>query len=336
MNTNITTKKRWAVATIAVVLVAILSVSLVACGATKSFETPNGEVTAEEASVNDFTTKIQNTEFVNLAMSEAVTSSTTNSISKTLTATITPATATNKFVDWSVEWGDESNETDVSEYITVTPSSDGSTVATVTCYKLFTGNIIITVTTRQNGYQASCVVSYLGMPSDIVINTTVVQENGDYVVGIGVDSQFDVSLTNSLGAVGSQFNDVTCEVNGVGSIVVGYMEHYNASGNDSWLYSVDETITIDSIKDALISVSYSSGKLTVTSIRSIESYYGWTTKLDSGRTTAYHNKFRSFVDDCYFQVTIHENTSGLSKIINIRFSDEFVTGVSISSSEIVF
>ena len=224
----------------------------------------------------------------------------------------------------------------LSEYITVTPASAGSTVATVTCYKPFTGNIIITVTTRQNGYQASCIVSYQGAPSDIVINTSVVQENGDYIVGIGADSQFTVTLTNPLGAVGSQFNDVTCEVNGVGFLIVGYMERYNSSGNTNWYDTSDETITLDSIKDALISVSYSNGKLTVTSIKSIESYYERTSRLDSGRTTAYHNKFRSFVDDCYFQVTIRENTSGLSKVIDIRFSDEVVTGVSVNSSEMVF
>lgn len=335
MNANITTNKRWAVAILAVVLVAILSVTLVACGATNSPET-SSEITENQSPLNDFTAEIHNTEFVKLAMSAATTSATTNSISKTLTATVNPATASNKLVDWSVEWGDESNEADVSEYVTVTPSGVGSTVATVTCYKPFTGNIIITVTTRQNGYQASCIVSYQGAPTDIVINTSIAQENGDYVVGIGVDSQFDVALTNPLGEVGSQFNNITCEVNGVGSLVVGYMERYNSSGNTNWYDASDETITLDSIKDALISVSYANGKLTVTSKKSIESYYEKTSRLDSGRTTAYHNKFRSFVDDCYFQVTIRENTSGISKVIDVRFSDEVVTGVSVNTPEMVF
>ena len=335
MNANITTNKRWAVAILAVVLVAILSVTLVACGTTNSPET-SSEITENQSPLNDFTAEIHNTEFVKLAMSAATTSATTNSISKTLTATVNPATASNKLVDWSVEWGDESNEADVSEYVTVTPSGVGSTIATVTCYKPFTGNIIITVTTRQNGYQASCIVSYQGAPTDIVINTSIAQENGDYVVGIGVDSQFDVALTNPLGEVGSQFNNITCEVNGVGSLVVGYMERYNSSGNTNWYDASDETITLDSIKDALISVSYANGKLTVTSKKSIESYYEKTSRLDSGRTTAYHNKFRSFVDDCYFQVTIRENTSGISKVIDVRFSDEVVTGVSVNTPEMVF
>ena len=127
MNTNIITKKRWAVAILAVVLVAILSVTLVACGTKDSSETSSGEITAEQAPVYDFTAEIQNTEFIKLAMSAAVANSENGSVSKTLTATVTPATASNKLVDWSVAWGDASNVTDVSEYITVTPSGDGST-----------------------------------------------------------------------------------------------------------------------------------------------------------------------------------------------------------------
>ena len=69
MNTNIITKKRWAVAILAVVLVAILSVTLVACGTKDLSETSSGEITAEQAPVYDFTAEIQNTEFIKLAMS---------------------------------------------------------------------------------------------------------------------------------------------------------------------------------------------------------------------------------------------------------------------------
>ena len=59
-------------------------------------------------------------------------------------------------------------------------------------------------------------------------------------------------------------------------------------------------------------------------------------RMDGGRTRAYHNKFRSFVDDCYFKVTVKENTSGLTKVLNIRFDDEVVTGVSVNTTEMQF
>lgn len=290
----------------------------------------------EETLSNDFAAEVVNTEHIRLAIEFGNDLCGDNSVSKTLTATVLPATATNKFVDWSAEWGDEGKAEDVSQYLTVTPSSNGSTTATVTCKKAFTGNILVTATTRENGYQASCIVTFLGMPTDIAVSTTVAKDGDAYNVGIGIASVFDISLTNPFGSVGSQFNNVSCSVSGVGSIVVGYMEHYNQSGNDKWYDGQDKTITLDSIKDALITASYANGKLTVNSVKSIESYYASSERLDSGRTRAYHDKFRSFVDDCYFKVTINENTSGLTKVINIRFDDAVVTGVNISNAEMSF
>ena len=298
-------------------------------------EDAESSVTAE-AAVGDFAATMHNMEFIALKMSAQAVTAADNSVSKTITATVLPATASNKYVDWSVAWGDDTNETDVTQYVTVTPASNGSTVATVTCKQPFTGNIIVTVTTRENGYQASCVVTYVGMPTDIVLDTNITQENGDYVVGIGVASTFNVSLTNPFGSVGAGFDDISCEVSGVGNLILGYMEHYNSSGKDVWYDASDETVSLDTIKDDLISVTYSDGVLTVNSIKSIESYYERSQRIDSGRTVAYFNKFRSFVDDCYFQVKITENNSGISKVIDIRFDDEVVTGVSVNTTEMKF
>ena len=298
-------------------------------------EDAESSVTAE-AAVGDFAATMHNMEFIALKMSAQAVTAADNSVSKTITATVLPATASNKYVDWSVAWGDDTNETDVTQYVTVTPASNGSTVATVTCKQPFTGNIIVTVTTRENGYQASCVVTYVGMPTDIVLDTNITQENGDYVVGIGVASTFNVSFTNPFGEVGAGYDDISCEVYGVGNLILGYMEHYNSSGKDVWYDASDETVSLDTIKDDLISVTYSDGVLTVNSIKSIESYYERSQRIDSGRTVAYFNKFRSFVDDCYFQVKITENNSGISKVIDVLFDDEVVTGVSVNTTEMKF
>ena len=316
------------------VLFAGMIASLVMSTPDKTEETEGG--VNVEAAAGDFEATMHNTEFISLKMSAQAVTAADNSVSKTITATVLPATASNKYVDWTVEWGDEGKSEDVTQYVTVTPSSNGSTTATVTCKKAFTGNILVTATTRENGYQASCVITFVGVPTDILIDTSVAKEGDAYNVGIGTASKFNISLTNPFGSVGSQFNDITCEVSGVGSIVVGYMEHYNQSGTDKWYDESDETITIDSIKDALISVTYSDGVLTVNSIKSIESYCERSQRIDSGRTTAYFNKFRSFVDDCYFQVKITENNSGISKLIDVRFDDEVVTGVSVNATEMKF
>lgn len=318
-------KKFFAIAAALVVLAVTLSLALVGCSSQKDVPPDN-----------DFATETVNTEFVKLAMSSAATVAADNSVSKTLTATILPATAANKAVNWSVEWDDNTNPANVTEYVTVTPSSDGSTTATVTCYKAFTGSVIVTATTRENGYSASCVVTFVGLPTDIAISGSITPTAGEYKVGIGDTYTFDVSLANPFNAVGSQFNNISCSVSGVGSMILGYMEHYNTSGNDKWYDSSDKTVTLDSLKENFISISYSAGKLSITTIKSIESYYASVKRMDGGRTRAYTDKFRSYVDDCYFKVKITESTSGLSKEIIIRFDDKVVTGINVSVPEMSF
>lgn len=319
-------KKVIAIAAAVVVLAVTLSLALVGCSSPKDAPRPD----------NDFAAETVNTQYVKLAMSSAATVAADNSVSKTLTATVLPATAQNKAVDWSAEWGDSSNTSNVSEYVTVTPNSDGSTTATVTCYKAFTGTVVITATTRENGYSATCIVTFVGLPTDISISGSLSPTSGAYKAGIGQSYAFDVSLSNPFNSVGSQFNSISCGVNGVGSMILGYMEHYNASGNDKWYDSSDKTVTLDSLKDNFITVSYSQGKLSITTIKSIESYYASVQRMDGGRTRAYTDKFRSYVDDCYFKVWITESTSGLTKEFIVRFDDKVVTGVNVSESEMSF
>ena len=50
----------------------------------------------------------------------------------------------------------------------------------------------------------------------------------------------------------------------------------------------------------------------------------------------YWDKFRSYVDDCYFTVRIEEKTSGLRKDLEIRFDDTIVTGVNVDQAEMQF
>lgn len=83
----------------------------------------------------------------------------------TLTATVKPVTADNKTVDWSVSFVDASSAwatgKTVTDYITVTPQSDGSTTATVQCLKDFGAQIKVTVTSRENaGAKAECTVDF--------------------------------------------------------------------------------------------------------------------------------------------------------------------------------
>lgn len=329
-----TNKRLVSIIGIVLVLATVLCCTLVGCSAKDNTAqidtTPTGELQ------NDFAVETIDTQFVKLALSSvAYAASENGSVSKTITATVLPATASNKAVDWSVEWG-ATNSTNVTDYVTVTPDSDGSTNATATCHQAFSGNIIVTVTTRESGYSASCVVSFVGIPTDMSISGNVAPSGDAYSLGVGQTYTFNVAMTNPFNSVGAAYNNVSCTLGAVGSINVGYMEHYNASGTDVWYETSNKVLTLDSIKDSFISTSYVNGQLTIVTVKSIESYYATKTRMDGGRTWGYSDKFRSYVDDCYFTITLTEATSRMSKTINIRFDNSIVTGVNASVSEMLF
>lgn len=123
-------------------------------------------------SENNLAYETQNSEHVVLTMGTA-TATAGGGISKNIKATITPETAVNKAVNWSISWGDTSKTEKVTDYVTVTPTSAESLEATITCYKAFAGDIVVTVTTIESGYSASCIVSYVGIPTDIQIQGPV-------------------------------------------------------------------------------------------------------------------------------------------------------------------
>ena len=277
-----------------------------------------------------------NSQFITLSATPMLLSSKSGTIQQTLTATVLPATAANKEVDWSVEWADSSNTKSVTEYVTVTPKSSGSTTATVTCYKAFEGNIVITVTTRDSGFKAQCIATYVGKPTDIVFTSSVTAAADGYHVAPGGSYTFNVSLTNPFGSVGSQFDDIEVSVSAVGSVVLGYYEYYTSSGSTKWYDASDQTVALSTIQEKLISASYTDGVLTVNALKAIEDYYGSMQRLDGGRTRAYEDAFRSYASDCYFTVTITEKTSGLSETIKIRFDNTAVASVSLDSSTLSF
>ena len=90
------------------------------------------EQAQEQAYANDFTAECISTANVKLAMNSVAMLAEDNSVSKTLTATVYPTDATNKLVDWSIEWSNPSKQEEVTDYVTVTPAYDGSSAHTKT------------------------------------------------------------------------------------------------------------------------------------------------------------------------------------------------------------
>ncbi len=256
-------------------------------------------------------------------------------VSKKIQAIIEPSTAKNVTVDWSVEWGEKQNG-EVTDYLTVTPDSDGSLSATVTCKQPFTGEIVVVCVTRQGKYVATCTVTYAGQPTDITLTGNTQETDGAYRFGIGNTYEYAVEMSNPFGAVGEKFNNVTVSVTGVGQVILGYMEHFKAQDKDVWYDTSDETVEYDSLKDALISASYANGKLTIKTLSAVEDFYRGTGRMDGGRTIFYQGKFRSYVTDCYFNVTLTEQNSGCSKTIKVVYDPGVVTGVNMSQNEMEF
>ena len=285
------------------------------------------------------TTKIEQAteQPLKLSLSNAIfeAQSETASISKQIEAIITPSTAKNAEVDWSVEWGNNQSG-EVTDYITVTPETDGALKATVTCKQPFTGEIVVVCVTRQGGYVATCTVTYAGQPTDITLAGEISETDGAYRFGIGNTYEYAVEMSNPFGAVGEKFNDIAVSVTGVGQVVLGYMEHFQAQNKDKWYDTSDETVEYDSLKDALISASYANGKLTIKTLSAVEDFYRGTGRMDGGRTIFYEGKFRSYVTECYFNVTLTEQNSGCSKTIKVVYDPGVVTGVNMSQNEMEF
>ncbi|MBQ9081803.1 MAG: hypothetical protein IJY26_04135, partial [Clostridia bacterium] len=257
-------------------------------------------------SENGFSTELESTEHVQLfAVTPLMATVGSNYVSQTLKAVVYPETAENKQVDWSVAWADTSNTANVTDYVTVTPSSDGSTTATVTCYQAFTGNIVVMVTTRESGYTASCVVKFVGIPTEMNVTTELSVQDGAYHLGIGETYTFNVALDNPFHSVGADYQNVTATLHGVGEVVL-----CDKVGN-VWQESSAKECSLDTLKDNFLTINYENGVLTVTTLKTIESYYKAVSF--NGITLWYIEHFKEFVTDCYFTVTLQEELSGIEQ-----------------------
>lgn len=164
----------WIITIVAMVLVAILSIGLL-CALfiqPKEETRENTEQTAitEQAAVIDGegnTMVSGKTYAMPQRMVFAATAADVSTASEgiTLSATVSPETADNKSVDWSVAFVNPSSSwasgKTVTDYVTVTPTSDGALTANVSCLKSFGEQIKITVISRANPKaKAECTLDY--------------------------------------------------------------------------------------------------------------------------------------------------------------------------------
>lgn len=343
---------KWIIAFMAIILLAAGVVAALVPIYFPTKDSTEKEVQTEEVkselNCDDFVFETYAEQGILLSSGPMMASASNDCVTKQLKATIAPSNAQNKAVDWSVAWADKSKTESVTNYVTVTPTMDGSLTAEVACYKAFSGDIIVTVKSREGGLSAECVVTFVGYPSALSISGSNIQSNAEignyYGIGAGNDYNFTLTPTNIFNQVGADCN-YTVAVTGYGQIATQmWSVRYNA-WNGSLVDTSDEVIvdisTITQINSEtpgfFFDCSVSGNTLSIHGNASLESYYGGThTGSDPRAGTFQDNKFKYYVDDTwYFEVKVTETNSGVSQTIKVR-PFLTVTSVSLSANEMTF
>ncbi len=160
----------------------------------------------------------------------------------TLVATAEPSYAANKEVDWYVSfenaesvWAKGKNSLD---YVTVTPTEDGSLTANVVCNEAFAEKIVITVVSRANpNINDTCTVDYARRIEGLSIkigNDITLTPGDNYVpfevasghTGVGGDITFDVEFSDiytidSLGNMSTDLAEWGCGAYEINNVLEG-------------------------------------------------------------------------------------------------------------------
>ena len=288
------------------------------------------------------------------------------SVDVRIEAYVYPESATNKAVDFSVAWGNAPTHgsEQVSNYLTVTPDSDGSTTATVSCKKSFGDDtIIITVTTREGGYTATCTVSFTGIASGIEITSSTATKKSTsargeyYELGTSKTYTFNIGLTNAFNDAAGNLS--VTEIGGEGNMYFGNGS-YNDGGYINFTDMVQKSIG-EFADDFIASATISGNTLTVkTGSKILENYYSsygpdeyfitdiyydryvvemnddWSIK-DSSDTFRNQNAKSNAqnIGSCYFYVMVKDSISGLTETVRLWLVSS-VSGVSLSQTELEF
>ncbi len=161
-----------------------------------------------------------------------------------LTATIMPANATNQEVDWAVVWVNPSSSwasgKTVTDYVTVTPTSDGALTANVECLQAFGEQVKVTCTSRQNPEaSAGSKVDYIKR----IISGTM-NYLGDKTGSVNFTSEgstYTYTATSNVEEIYIDSNDsVFTPVTGVGTLDDEYTYDITVTMNGDWAQALYE------------------------------------------------------------------------------------------------
>ena len=184
---------KWVLTLLAFILVGVMLAGIILGWFDKKEEPPAEEEQTEQAGGMEITGGVLANGISLMSASIAAADYETYGVSalaesaQTVTASITPSDALNKEVDWSVAWKNPSsawaNGKDVTDYVTVTPTSDGALTATVECMEAFGEQVLVTATSRDNpSAKGSCTADYmqryLGTETSLSFNNAQYYELG--------------------------------------------------------------------------------------------------------------------------------------------------------------
>ena len=277
-------------------------------------------------------------------------------------AYVVPENANNREVDFSVAWGEDAQRSaePVTDYVTVTPESDGSRVATVACIKGFGDDIIlITVTTRDGGFQATCTVTFEGAPSSLkfMYNDTEYSSSSEITVQANAEYSVKLKLVGEFGEVGEKFGDFevvsvamqgkfNAKREGVNNAAVLYEDTIVIDLEDPCYYAYDIATGGNGNKvgfDAsqFIECSIEGDTLKVRAIRSETSFFHPSTPPRTGTRVTYESAYYDprgggAPSDCRMCVLVKDKVSGVEGRIYIDIEGTAVSGVSLSETELEF
>lgn len=292
-----------------------------------------------------------------------------------ISATVTPTSALNKAVDWSVGYADGSDKSDIADYLTVTPTSDGSNIASVKCYKPFTKDMVITVVTREGGFSASCTVRYIGVPStlDITFNGVEKDTDGAYVFEVEDQNKSftaQLSLSNIFGAITNYSTSYSVTVEDVGEVTndLVCIDYYSSK----WGYHTYESMNETGASSRQLvhdSMNFSISGNTLKAAMTLVPFTHYDSTESEGDNLHYNNRvaFKGLADLLYpspsenyewaskndiisyanknvtaiesqkIKVTVTETNSGASASFYFKYKYVAqVSGVSLSKTEITF
>ena len=277
-------------------------------------------------------------------------------------AYVVPENANNREVDFSVAWGEGAQRSaePVTDYVTVTPESDGSRVATVACIKGFGDDIIlITVTTRDGGFQATCTVTFEGAPSSLkfMYNDTEYSSSSEITVQTNAEYSVKLKLVGEFGEVGEKFGDFevvsvtmqgkfNAKREGVNNAAVLYEDTIVIDLEDPCYYAYDIATggngnKVEFDASQFIECSIEGDTLKVRAIRSETSFFHPSTPPRTGTRVTYESAYYDprgggAPSDCRMCVLVKDKVSGVEGLIYIDIEGTAVSGVSLSETELEF